>query len=139
MKLPPSSHARYGLVPNGGRVYYTRRSQPPVLTQMAAAGHSLANKLPSNNLLAALAKEYQFWRDNRTTSVGPHLVYRYSAPTTEPRLVYVSLCLRTPGVAMVITKPSSNTFMWAGTASPHSSSLGQTGVLSGGQPDFNGS
>ena len=25
---------RYGFVPNGGRIYYTRRSQPPFLTLM---------------------------------------------------------------------------------------------------------
>ena len=57
----------YGLVPNGGRIYYTKRSQPPYLTLMmkeymdkTADIHFLRSQLPT------LVRELEFWETNRS-------------------------------------------------------------------------
>ena len=59
----------YGLVPNGGRIYYTKRSQPPFLTLMfreymnkTAEIEFLRQHLPT------LEKEAEFWEENRSIS-----------------------------------------------------------------------
>ncbi|CAN0360273.1 unnamed protein product [Ectocarpus sp. 6 AP-2014] len=53
---------RFGFVPNGGRLYYTERSQPPLLSDMVCEVYSarpdrafLARALPS------LEAEHAFW------------------------------------------------------------------------------
>ncbi|CAN0019612.1 unnamed protein product, partial [Hapterophycus canaliculatus] len=57
---------RFGFVPNGGRLYYTTRSQPPLLSDMVCEIYSakpedrefLARALPS------LEAEHAFWMDS---------------------------------------------------------------------------
>lgn len=80
---------RYGLVPNGGRVYYTRRSQPPLLTQMVILYYQMTGDWELvQEVLPVLDKEYQFWLENRTVAVtlcsGCELS-QYAANTTGPR------------------------------------------------------
>ena len=60
----------YGLVPNGGRIYYTKRSQPPYLTLMmkeyidkTADVQFLRTQLPT------LTRELDFWEDRRSVEV----------------------------------------------------------------------
>ena len=86
---------RYGLVPNGGRVYYTRRSQPPLLAQMVWLYYTATgNTSFVSQLLPSLDREYQFWMTNRTVSVSPSgsssasVLNQYRADTTTPRWVW---------------------------------------------------
>ena len=57
-------------MPNGGRVYYIKRSQPPLLTEMVYHVYTAMKKQPGGetaaagyleNALALLKKEYEFW------------------------------------------------------------------------------
>ena len=60
----------YGLVPNGGRIYYTKRSQPPFLSLMVREYmNSAADVAFLRQNLATLEKEVQFWVDNRTVKM----------------------------------------------------------------------
>ncbi len=77
---------RYGLVPNGGRVYYSRRSQPPLLTQMVELYfNATGNVTFLAELLPYLVREHEFWLTNRSIEVDTHTLIRYAAETTEPR------------------------------------------------------
>lgn len=84
--------ATFGFIPNGARVYYLDRSQPPVLALMVdayatATGDAsvVAEALPS------MDQEYSFWMDGIhavriTDGAGrTHVLNRYCANTTRPR------------------------------------------------------
>jgi len=81
---------KYGFVPNGGRVYYTQRSQPPLLIPMV---HSYVNTTSNltflQNNINLLEKEFQFWMTNRTVSINKngneYKLARYYAPSQGPR------------------------------------------------------
>mmetsp|Transcript_61311 Transcript_61311/g.109208 ORF Transcript_61311/g.109208 Transcript_61311/m.109208 type:complete len:576 (+) Transcript_61311:68-1795(+) len=52
----------FGFVPNGGRIYYLDRSQPPLLTEMVLAVHEAApDKCWLASVLPLLEREYLFW------------------------------------------------------------------------------
>uniref|UniRef100_A0AAF5RXL3 Trehalase n=1 Tax=Wuchereria bancrofti TaxID=6293 RepID=A0AAF5RXL3_WUCBA len=82
---------RFGFVPNGGRIYYLRRSQPPFLAPMMyeyyeATGDIEFIKENFNHLV----KEYEFWVQNRSISVKDekgykHNVYQYRTISNVPR------------------------------------------------------
>jgi len=56
----------HGFVPNGQRVYYLNRSQPPFLTQMVNAYYSHTRDLVFLKMaLPLLIKEYEFWMDTK--------------------------------------------------------------------------
>eukprot|EP00933_Yihiella_yeosuensis_P033058 TRINITY_DN26769_c0_g1_i1.p1 TRINITY_DN26769_c0_g1~~TRINITY_DN26769_c0_g1_i1.p1 ORF type:complete len:600 (+),score=128.22 TRINITY_DN26769_c0_g1_i1:87-1886(+) len=58
---------RFGFVPNGTRVYYLDRSQPPLLTDMALAVYSASgNKTWLKEVLPVLEAEYNFWMSPRS-------------------------------------------------------------------------
>ncbi|KAG9482547.1 hypothetical protein GDO78_011297, partial [Eleutherodactylus coqui] len=81
---------RYGFVPNGGRVYYLRRSQPPFLTlMMESYMESRENMTFLRENIKLLEKEYDFWMTNRSVSVAQggknYTLNRYYAPVGEPR------------------------------------------------------
>ncbi|XP_041372836.1 trehalase-like [Gigantopelta aegis] len=62
---------RFGFVPNGLRVYYTRRSQPPLLTGMVDLYYrATGDVMFLKQALPLLEKEYIFWMTNRTTAVN---------------------------------------------------------------------
>lgn len=82
----------FGFIPNGGRIYYLNRSQPPVFIQMlsryvAASGDNsiLARALP------LAERELTWWADHRAVTVTSpftnrtHTMYRYSVTNTAPR------------------------------------------------------
>lgn len=82
--------ARYGFVPNGGRIYYVERSQPPLLTKM------VDDYVKSTGDIAWLADnieyldaELRFWLEKRTVDVDAvdrkYKVAHYNAPTGGPR------------------------------------------------------
>lgn len=83
---------RYGHVPNGGRIYYVGRSQPPMLTPMVARYYDVTG---DRDMLTAnihlLEREYHFWTNNRTvTVIAPHTgtkhnLTRYAVSLGNPR------------------------------------------------------
>ena len=81
------SQLRYGLVPNGGRLYYLLRSQPPLLTQMVDLYYtSTLNRTFLEEMLPILDAEYQFWAQNRTLKDGPYAnLSMYRSLLTDPR------------------------------------------------------
>uniref|UniRef100_A0AAY5ENV5 Trehalase n=1 Tax=Electrophorus electricus TaxID=8005 RepID=A0AAY5ENV5_ELEEL len=61
---------RYGFVPNGGRIYYERRSQPPFLSLMVESFYEATGDVEFlRQALPTLVKEYMFWMENRSTAV----------------------------------------------------------------------
>uniref|UniRef100_A0A8C6S4N1 Trehalase n=1 Tax=Neogobius melanostomus TaxID=47308 RepID=A0A8C6S4N1_9GOBI len=81
---------RYGFVPNGGRIYYERRSQPPFLTLMVESYYQATKD--EEFLRAALPRldqEYSFWMQNRSVSVSvngsEHRLNRFEVPVGLPR------------------------------------------------------
>ncbi|KAK5657080.1 hypothetical protein OQA88_3608 [Cercophora sp. LCS_1] len=80
-----------GFVPNGARVYYLNRSQPPLLTAMVKAylEHTNDTKI-LDRAVPLLIKEYNFWINNRSvTLTGPdgneYTLQRYSVNNNQPR------------------------------------------------------
>ena len=60
----------YGFVPNGGRIYYTNRSQPPFLIPMVDLYLNHTGDVDYvTSILDTLEKEYSFWRKDRTVEV----------------------------------------------------------------------
>ncbi|CAG8547121.1 8888_t:CDS:2 [Funneliformis caledonium] len=54
---------RYGFVPNGSRIYYLNRSQPPLLIQMVKIYHKATNDTSFlERAFPVLLKEYDYWR-----------------------------------------------------------------------------
>lgn len=59
-----------GHVPNGARVYYLNRSQPPLLTLMVKTYVDYTNDTSIlERALPLLIREYAFWANNRTVDV----------------------------------------------------------------------
>merc|ERR1712062_954310 len=56
-----------GFVPNGGRIYYLDRSQPPLLTAMVREIYKVTQNTASlADILPALEKEYAFWMNPKS-------------------------------------------------------------------------
>jgi len=86
----------YGHMPNGNRVGYLNRSQPPFLSIMVREVFEATGDTEwlKNEAYPALTKEYAFWQNERMTPVG---LNRYSSNVTdEERLVRFAgtLCSR---------------------------------------------
>ncbi|XP_067002747.2 trehalase [Anabrus simplex] len=80
----------YGIIPNGGRVYYLQRSQPPTLTPMVANYYVATKDVEYvRSIIGTLDKEFQFWMDNRTVEVQKdgktYTLARYFSPSEGPR------------------------------------------------------
>mmetsp|Transcript_88547 Transcript_88547/g.154742 ORF Transcript_88547/g.154742 Transcript_88547/m.154742 type:complete len:578 (+) Transcript_88547:84-1817(+) len=89
----------FGFIPNGGRVYYLDRSQPPMLTPMVAEVFKVTrDKDWLAEALPVLEKEYRFWMDPkggrlielpRTTGQRMALnIYRSVRRTPRPESYY---------------------------------------------------
>ncbi|XP_047104847.1 trehalase-like [Schistocerca piceifrons] len=81
---------QFGLVPNGGRIYYTGRSQPPLLLPMVKSYMDATNDIDFlREHLDTLEKEYSFWIGNRTVTVTKggkkYRMARYFDDTPGPR------------------------------------------------------
>ncbi|XP_021339900.1 trehalase-like, partial [Mizuhopecten yessoensis] len=79
-----------GHVPNGGRVYYLRRSQPPMFIPMVHEYYrSTGDKAFVRDNIATMEKEYQFWRDNRSVDMRrgyeTYSLARYAVDMAAPR------------------------------------------------------
>ena len=76
----------YGLVPNGGRIYYQQRSQPPMLIPMFESYVSATGDIEFlRDKISLLEKEMKFWLENRTISVGGYTLARYNVEFDGPR------------------------------------------------------
>ncbi|KAK3335362.1 glycoside hydrolase family 37 protein [Cercophora scortea] len=82
---------KIGFVPNGARVYYLNRSQPPLLSQMVRIYIEHTN---DTSILARavplLIKEHEFWTNNRTVNVTApngktYSLNRYDVDNNQPR------------------------------------------------------
>ena len=79
-----------GFVPNGGRIYYSSRSQPPLLTRMVDAYvEATGDTAIIAEALPYLDKEYAFWMRERVVLVEvagtPHSLNVFRVPTNVPR------------------------------------------------------
>uniref|UniRef100_A0A8I3MYF4 Trehalase n=1 Tax=Canis lupus familiaris TaxID=9615 RepID=A0A8I3MYF4_CANLF len=80
----------YGHVPNGARVYYLQRSQPPLLTLMMDRYVSHTNDTAFlRDSIGTLALELDFWTQNRIVSVSSggksYVLNHYAVPYGGPR------------------------------------------------------
>ncbi|XP_059248604.1 trehalase-like isoform X2 [Mustela nigripes] len=80
----------YGHVPNGARVYYLQRSQPPLLTLMMDRYVTYTNDTAFlRDNIETLALELDFWMENRTISVSSggqsYVLNHYAVPYGGPR------------------------------------------------------
>lgn len=80
----------YGFIPNGGRVYYSMRSQPPLLVPMMKSYLEFTKdgEFVKENL-NILDKEFQYWMINHTVSVekdgNTYQLARYNDESSGPR------------------------------------------------------
>ena len=67
-----------GFVPNGGRKYYMRRSQPPLLGLMMESYYDATHDVAFvKKHIATLEKEYRFWTHRRSV----HFEHKRSGKT----------------------------------------------------------
>ncbi|KAK7989203.1 Glycerol-3-phosphate dehydrogenase [Apiospora arundinis] len=80
----------FGFVPNGARIYYLNRSQPPVLPQMVKSYVEYTNDTSIlERAVPLLVKEYGFWTQNRSVEFQAdgetYTLNHYAVENTEPR------------------------------------------------------
>jgi len=81
---------RYGLIPNGNRVYYLSRSQPPILALMVKLLRDNLSAFDAAAYLPNLIQEHQFWvseKDNARSMMteSGFIASRYWDDLAEPR------------------------------------------------------
>ncbi|KAI6173256.1 Trehalase [Aphelenchoides besseyi] len=80
-----------GFIPNGLRVYYTNRSQPPMFTPMVYAIYQETQDMEFlTKMMPYMEIEFKFWEKNRKFAVVSesgvtHEVYFYRTRTSKPR------------------------------------------------------
>ncbi|KAJ1950024.1 hypothetical protein IWQ62_006641, partial [Dispira parvispora] len=80
-----------GFVPNGARVYYLNRSQPPLLTQMVRLYFDKTGDYEFLlEALPTLEREHYFWEDQRTVTIDgndgkKYKLAHYQVDTDQPR------------------------------------------------------
>ncbi|KAK3394441.1 glycoside hydrolase family 37 protein [Podospora didyma] len=80
-----------GFVPNGARVYYLNRSQPPLLSQMLRIYVEYTNDTSLlKRAVPLLIKEHEFWTQNRSVSITAkggkkYTLNRYHVENNQPR------------------------------------------------------
>lgn len=76
----------FGHIPNGGRVYYLARSQPPLLSGMIKSyvdhTHDFEFAIASIELLE---REFEYFMTNKTVTVKGHRLARYIEYSSGPR------------------------------------------------------
>eukprot|EP00056_Hartaetosiga_gracilis_P004963 m.79945 g.79945 ORF g.79945 m.79945 type:complete len:684 (+) comp11998_c0_seq2:19-2070(+) len=78
----------FGFIPNGNRVYYLTRSQPPLLSEMVMALYeATGNETDLEIALPYLEKEYSYWNttDAKQANFDGVRLTKYGADTTKPR------------------------------------------------------
>ncbi|CAJ0957592.1 unnamed protein product, partial [Mesorhabditis belari] len=79
-----------GFVPNGGRVYYLQRSQPPLFAAMVYEHYAATLDLALvKEVLPSIEKELAFWKNNRSAEVNiegkSYDMLQYRTPSNVPR------------------------------------------------------
>lgn len=78
--------SRFGHIPNGGRVYYLGRSQPPLLPLMIKSYYDFTNDRDFVlNSIDDLEKEFQFFIDRHLIEVNGYKLFRYIDNSFGPR------------------------------------------------------
>jgi alpha,alpha-trehalase len=77
---------RFGFIPNGGRIYYSMRSQPPLLIPMMKTyvDHTSDTKFAVESV-DTMAREFDYWLTNHTVMVKGHRLARYGDKSSGPR------------------------------------------------------
>lgn len=76
----------YGKIPNGGRIYYQQRSQPPMLIPMVDLYLRATNDVGFlQERITSIEKEFNFWLVNRTVSIQGYTLARYNVEFDGPR------------------------------------------------------
>uniref|UniRef100_A0AC35GXD5 Trehalase n=1 Tax=Panagrolaimus sp. PS1159 TaxID=55785 RepID=A0AC35GXD5_9BILA len=80
----------YGFIPNGGRVYYLQRSQPPLFIPMIYEIYEATkNATFVKEMLPFMEKEFNYWQESHTYSIKMgrklYTVYRWRAGSNTPR------------------------------------------------------
>ncbi|CAG9811917.1 unnamed protein product [Chironomus riparius] len=77
---------RFGFIPNGGRIYYSMRSQPPLLTPMVKTyvDHTKDFEF-AVKAVDVLALEFDYWMSNHTVMVKGHKMAVYGDKSSGPR------------------------------------------------------
>nr|AEW67359.1 trehalase [Coptotermes formosanus] len=80
----------YGFIPNGGRIYYSRRSQPPLLIPMVKSYMDATKDIEFlRKNIDTIEEEFQYWMKNHSVVVVKdgkgYTLARYSAPSSGPR------------------------------------------------------
>ncbi|KAF7305596.1 Trehalase [Mycena chlorophos] len=83
---------KFGFIPNGGRIYYLNRSQPPLFIQMLARYVEASGDTSILDRALPLAeRELEWWKTNRTISVTSpstnktYSLAQYNVRNTAPR------------------------------------------------------
>lgn len=83
---------QFGFIPNGGRIYYLNRSQPPVFAGMVLSYYNATKDAATlARALPLIEKELKWWSDNRSVNVKSpftnqtRTVYHYSVTNSAPR------------------------------------------------------
>jgi len=80
----------YGFIPNGGRIYYSKRSQPPLLIPMMKSYLDATKDVAFlKDNIDIMEKEFQYWMTNHTVSVEKdgkrYTLARYKDASSGPR------------------------------------------------------
>ncbi|XP_055619922.1 trehalase isoform X3 [Toxorhynchites rutilus septentrionalis] len=77
---------RYGFIPNGGRIYYSMRSQPPLLCGMVKAYVDATNDTKfAEDAVETLEREFEFFMNNYLVEVNGYHLAAYGYKSTGPR------------------------------------------------------
>lgn len=77
---------RFGFIPNGGRIYYRQRSQPPLLTPMVKTYVDNTKDVEfAVSVVEILATEFDHWMRNHIVEVKGHKMARYGDKSSGPR------------------------------------------------------
>ena len=77
---------RFGFIPNGGRVYYSMRSQPPLLSAMIKTYVDTTKDYDfAKSSVATLESEFNFFMENHTEIVNGHKLAKYGDKSYGPR------------------------------------------------------
>uniref|UniRef100_F1KU03 Trehalase n=1 Tax=Ascaris suum TaxID=6253 RepID=F1KU03_ASCSU len=109
---------KIGFIPNGGRLYYLRRSQPPFFIPMVFEYYrATKDKKFLSSILPAMRKEFEFWTSRRMVDVElngkTHQVFQYRAESNVPR----PESYREDFETARMIKPSKKHILWTDIAS----------------------
>lgn len=77
---------RFDFIPNGGRIYYSMRSQPPLLAPMIKSYVDTTKDYDfARASVETLAREFNYWMTNHTLQVKGHTLARYGDQSSGPR------------------------------------------------------